>query len=371
MNKEDRKNQLMKRHGNKCYICESSENLQVSYVIPKSIGGTDKIENLRLVCPICHTILDKGSLREFEFEKYLQRLISSNHDFKNTFPQKLIGNNSKYRIDIYTEYDKQKLHIEAKAFSYIEQNKTERIVKQIQKYTTIDSKLVFAFPGILSEEQIPIFQKYGIEVWDIPKTLEIFKNQIESEFHPVFKPLYLSHSNDSIEDKLIEKLKAVKPGKDDWPLYQKLLNDILERLFVPLLEKPLYEQSDESKVNRRDYIIPNYCESGFWKYMRDRYQADFIVIDAKNYTKNVGKKDILQISNYLKTHGTGKFGIIITRKGIKNSGSVTRKEVWILHNKLIIVLTDEDIIQMLTLKSVGNRPEDLLKNKIEQFRLSI
>ena len=101
------------------------------------------------------------------------------------------------------------------------------------------------------------------------------------------------------------------------------------------------------------------------------YNADFIVIDAKNYTKKVQKKDVLQICNYLKSHGAGLFGIIITRNGGDTSCLHTIKEMWAMQKKLIIILTDEDIKQMLNLKAVGNNPEDIIKQKIEQFRLSL
>ena len=53
-------------------------------------------------------------------------------------------------------------------------------------------------------------------------------------------------------------------------------------------------------VNRRDFIIPNYSEEGFLRYLRSRYSADYIVVDAKNYTHKITRKDALQIANYLK-----------------------------------------------------------------------
>ena len=58
-------------------------------------------------------------------------------------------------------------------------------------------------------------------------------------------------------------------------------------------------------ANRRDFIFPNYCDTGFWAFLRSRYGADYIVADAKNYSQNVSRKDILQMSNYLKAHGAG------------------------------------------------------------------
>lgn len=99
--------------------------------------------------------------------------------------------------------------------------------------------------------------------------------------------------------------------------------------------------------------------------------ADYIVVDAKNYNQRVTKKEILQISNYLKYHGTGLFGIIIARNGISESALYTLREIWAIDQKLIIVLQDNDIEQMLIEKVSGREPENIIRQKIEDFRLSL
>jgi hypothetical protein len=42
-----------------------------------------------------------------------------------------------------------------------------------------------------------------------------------------------------------------------------------------------------------------------------------------------------------------------------------------MHNKLILVLNDEDVIQMLSAQAGGEHPEALVQQKIEDFRLAI
>lgn len=106
--------------------------------------------------------------------------------------------------------------------------------------------------------------------------------------------------------------------------------------------------------------------------MRERYSADYIVVDAKNYSKKVGKKDVLQVANYLKEFGAGLFGIIITRHGGDMAGcESTLREQWVLNRKLILVLNDEDLIAMLRAKADNLEPETVLIQRIEQFRLSM
>ncbi|OLE23717.1 MAG: hypothetical protein AUG49_15310 [Catenulispora sp. 13_1_20CM_3_70_7] len=118
-------------------------------------------------------------------------------------------------------------------------------------------------------------------------------------------------------------------------------------------------------------MLANYAPEGFWSFMRTHYQADFIVVDPKNYRKQVGKPEVLQVANYLTQHGTGLFGMIMTRVGADKSAEWTCREQWILHNKMIIILNDADVQQMLTAKGVGEEPSTVVRQAIEQFRLRI
>ncbi|MCX0450289.1 hypothetical protein, partial [Aeromonas veronii] len=143
------------------------------------------------------------------------------------------------------------------------------------------------------------------------------------------------------ELELLDRLKSYKPGRKDCYLYQSLVGDILEHIFSPPLNKPLPELSDKIKANRRDFIMPNYSSEGFWYYIREKYSADYIVVDAKNYSRKVKKNDVLQIANYLKPHGVGKFGLIFSRNGGDATGCEhTLREQWMVHEKMIIVLDD-------------------------------
>jgi hypothetical protein len=47
------------------------------------------------------------------------------------------------------------------------------------------------------------------------------------------------------------------------------------------------------------------------------------------------------------------------------------RELWAVHSKLIIVLTDTDIEQMLLAKASGGQSEEIIRQKIEDFRLSM
>lgn len=173
----------------------------------------------------------------------------------------------------------------------------------------------------------------------------------------------------STEHALSSTLDEISPGKAEWVTYQRAVRNILAATWSPPLDKPLDERANETKVNRRDIIFPNYAEDGFWAFLRNHYDAHYIVIDTKNYVGNVKKDSILQIANYLSVHGVGLFGVVICRNATDRSAEVTRREQWVLHRKMIIILTDDDLKQILALSASNGETSSVIRQKIEDFRL--
>lgn len=323
--------------------------------------------------------LSNHAFREIELISYLERLLKSNADFSNVFLEPKFSNSQNVimRPDFICDYLNQKLIIEVKRSAPFTENRVLDYIKQLKRYQNINEKaqLVICFPEEIHQKYVDTFIRENIIIWDISKLASIFYKQIDLvRDTPIYPKLFnasLKSKTESQASKFIKELKSMKAGKSYWSEYQKLIFNVLEFLFSPPLSKPIYELSDKSKVNRRDIILPNYSENGFWKFLRDNYLAHYIVIDSKNLSKNVTKKDVLQVSNYLKKFGTGLFGIIISRNKPHSNAIHTQREHWISENKLIIFLQDDDLVQMLILKENSGIPEDVLRQKIEDFRLSL
>lgn len=314
--------------------------------------------------------------REIEFTEYLTSLLKANQDFRN------IGNEVQARDfdwDITAERKSgtgwRRLAIECKNYPAFSSSRLQSIVDQLSTYRDAmgSEQLVLAFPGRLSQEERERLASSGVEAWDIDFLADSFHDQIRQVAHPYFQTLLtavMSQAKVTRFNTLIGQLKACRPGKVDWGRYQKLAAEILETLFCPPLNTPIAQSPDATGVNRRDVVLPNYAADGFWKFMRESYKADFLVVDAKN-SLEVGKGDVLQVANYLKSHGAGLFALIMCRRGGDQGCVHTLREQWIAYNKLILLLNDQDVEAMLLAKSAGGQPEEVIRQKIEDFRLSL
>ena len=372
---------ILKEFGRICPVCGREDvDLHLCHIVPLSMGGTTDESNIVVMCATCHELFDRSEPREIEFIDYLLELIEEHPNYLHTESEVRLGTDLPYRIDIQTdeEIDDEvySLVIECKRSPFISRRQVTEAIAQLKRYSAVINadNYILAFPGRLRPELSDLLSREAIEVWDADFISKKFRKQIEDSRHPYFTPLFLSIrplDQQAPEKRLLEKLRACRPGKDDWVDYQRVIGQIFEYLFCPPLEVPHTESSDASGVNRRDLIFPNYVDHGFWSFLRQAYKADYIVIDAKNYKKAIGKRDVLQIANYLKPRGAGMFAVIASREGAGPAGLSTIREQWMGNGKMIVSLQDENVEEMLMGASTGGDATKVIGQLVEEFRLSM
>jgi hypothetical protein len=324
------------------------------------------------------TIAAAQEFSELEFTDFLVQLLTE-AGHRNVSSDVQLGPGA--RADIVIMSPDELVIIEVKHVSPQTSPRVEDAINQIRHYGNLaragkhpahKQRLVVATPGILASRNVEMFAENGVEIWDgawiAHKAIETNLREEGSRF------LAPEHFDDTPYSKALEladKLTRMPTGQGSWSAYQRLCRGIAEFLFCPPLKSAVWESLDDAGMNRRDFILPNYAESGFWKFLRDKYFADYVVVDAKNYSRGIGKQEIIHVANYLSKHGTGLFALIMTRADPQESALYAIKNQWIQYDKLIVTLTDNDVLQMLTDDSVGNDPGELVRQKIEDFRLGI
>lgn len=241
-----------------------------------------------------------------------------------------------------------------------------------QKNWTKTSNLYIVTSGSITNDSNKVATDYNIQLWDVYELYKLITPEIENKYYNIVSTqIDETELVESREENLSNVLRGLERGKSDWNTYQILSGDIISHLFVPPLSTPRYEHSDLEGRNRRDIIFENSSEQPFWKGIRDVYKGDYIVVDAKNFSNNIEKRSIIDIAHYLKPYGCGMFGIILTRVGTSKAAEHAIKEQWIGNGKMIVVLNDEDLLEMLRLKQTNGKPEEIIKMKIANFRMKL
>ncbi|UCE19777.1 MAG: restriction endonuclease [Gemmatimonadota bacterium] len=215
-------------------------------------------------------------------------------------------------------------------------------------------------------------RQFGIEIWDPLKLIELVPSQVLQKYFGSDASSALPDRESETKTRAFhESLSKLRPGRNDWFSYQRLVSEMFEYLFCPPLESPRDEVPDADARNRRDIILENGAPDGFWSRLRTTYAADFVVVYAKNYVAPLKKTPILDVAHYLKPHGCGMFAIIASRSGAGPSAIHAVREQWIASRKMILVLDDQNLKDMIDLKQEAGDPEDLLRRHIAEFRMSL
>ena len=322
---------------------------------------------------------DSGSSRSargYEFEQFVLEILkrSSEHEHPVT-----VGPDSGY--DLSATRGGRTVLVDVKVVTPQTSARLQHLIAQLKAAATsyelihedTDPELILAFPGVISVRKKEMALASTLTIWD--------GNELkrQAQLLGIKAPPYLASPEASRWDpesaysqSLLSELDTISPGPRQWASYENYCEELLNFLFVPPLNTAIPQSRDERNANRRDFILPNYVMDGsFWQFMRSHYEAHYVVAEVKNLSGATGKDEILQVANYLNPRGTGLFSIILARYQMNDTAKWIRREQWVQHNKLIIGLDDEDVRQMLVTKMAAGDPTELIRQKIEEFRLGI
>ena len=372
---EDRRATIAAAGGRCAYCGVVDVPLDIRFIVPISDGGGVGRDNLEAICLNCNRTLDAPPSEVF-FVRFLAELIETSREFTNVKREAALGERS-LRPDILATEERdgrrRDLLIECKSFPVLSQSRIENIREQLASYRAAapGHQIVLAFPGRTPPDASRVLRAEGVEIWDIDLIGTRFRDQINAlgaGYYPELIELAIARARP--EAAYLAEIRTIPPGKEGWSTYQKSIGRLLELLFCPPLGSPLGEKNDFDKVNRRDLIFANHASDGFWAALRQRYGADYILVDAKNGAR-VKKSDVLQIANYLKPHGLGKFAIIAGRAGVERGVPAVLREQWAFHEKMILVLNDDDLEEMVLAYGSGREQTQVLSDKIQAFRVGM
>lgn len=333
--------------------------------------------------------------KEQDFIKDFFGSLLSNIGFSNIEFEKRY---KKYHIDIKANYNNKEYIFEIKTYrsKYVASALIENaayifngIIKSIGKE---DSIHILVVASIVDKElKEKIFNETKIEIWDISnllylctksavllqKLLSYISFQI-SNTKPEKVFLYEEVKKDVDGPKYEGKYKKFetllnecKPGKEDEKRYEDICTDIIKYLF----ETEFFQMSDQYKTGdnlfRMDMICSLKGTTEFWKFLMQFFNTKFVVFEYKNYTEKISQNLVFITSKYLYPSALRNVAFIISRNGLdKNAETVVNSKI--KNDKMLIVdLTDEDLLVMVSLKDEGKEPSDYLLEKVENLLMSL
>ena len=195
---------------------------------------------------------------------------------------------------------------------------------------------------------------------------------LRTQFWKTLRLDYVEPSPVGRAQQLIQALDDVPLGARHAVAYEGACESILEFLFCPDLGPPKAQVFNSSRSFRRDLIMKNGAETGFWARMRERYRADYLIAEFKNVNSSVGNTSVWQLAGYMKEKGVGFFGMLIARNGVsRGTANPAVLDQWIHANKMIVPVSNEDLKAMMEMRDSGGEPTDYVDDLVDRIRCSV
>lgn len=212
-------------------------------------------------------------------------------------------------------------------------------------------------------------EKYGDDKLSIvrhttkfPDALKKYKSSITKTTQPPLDHEEIaSRTGTKLPDfqDLLDRMLAIRPGAGGANLYHRAVSDLLSALFYPFLGNVRVEEKLHDGRKRLDIVFDNFSGGGFF-YWVTHYKAPTIVVECKNYTRDLKNPELDQISGRFSPH-RGRVGLIVCRGFEDKELFLRRCRDTAQDDRGFVIALDDDDLSSLVQSANDLRNESLFK----------
>jgi len=174
-------------------------------------------------------------------------------------------------------------------------------------------------------------------------------------------------------EELIRAFQSTTPGNPDSRTFENLCCDSIQHLFGEHLGQLQAQQRVEQGFQYMDLIarlVPKKT-SAFWLSLAQDFRCRYIVFEFKNYTGEISQNQIYTTEKYLYPTALRSAAIIIARNGADSGALRATHGALREMSKLILILTLEQLLDLLRAKDRGIEPSDIMIDHLDKLLTSI
>ena len=358
------------------------------------------------------TISKPDSSEQFKwlFGRYLQkqggkvRYVEDEHgDGKVDYVYEFAGKTWPIEVKLYSNAKNARLN---RLLAYSRFWSKEQKTEERKSEDNFSERKICAVANLVSDEEKKSYENAGYGyIWDIRNILWMFETYPElknalvallnysTEKIELEKPDHFIFPEESIDEKLkrneyreipqqessvsegyIQQLENLPPGTAHFREYENLCVSILKYTLGEYLS--LWEQQSvtEHGLYRFDMCckIKNGVTQDFFDTISRYFQTKYIVFEFKNNGSEITQQEIYTTEKYLYEKALRKVAIIVSRKGANENALAAARGSLRESNKLIICLSDDDLVKMLKRKEEGEKTTgEYLENILDQMMIRL
>ena len=342
---------------------------------------------------------------EFSEDIFVQDFVKplfSKLGFNNLYYQKRYKLNDHILRPDFVAFDKNgnaELLCEVKYYRdrVLSQGLYHTIVYKFCKYkSAVNAKhnILLLLSNVDKNSKAELFENFGIIIWDLSNLLyltqgdlDLYKRLLTMVNYPIndiipekpykYEEVCKKETDFSQEEckqkNYIQKLKKCSYGKEDEAdkKFENLCIDIIDYLFEGEFRKIKPQQTCSDNLHRVDLLVGIKGTKEFWDLLIKHYNTRFVVFEFKNYKEELKQNLIYTTEKYLYNVALRNVAIIISRKGFSENAQKAANGCLRENGKLILDLSEDDLISMLEGKEEGQEPSEYLYQKLEDLLISV
>lgn len=174
-------------------------------------------------------------------------------------------------------------------------------------------------------------------------------------------------------DETIKLLSDWEPTQYSSTMYEVICCDVLKKLFADDLTLWYKQKTVNDGLFRFDLVckIKNGNEKEFWRMAEGYFSSKYIVFEFKNYSGMIGQREIFTTVKYLYKKALRGIAVIISTNGLDEHANKAVQGILREEGKLILSLTNADLIEMLKIKKNNEDPGDYLSEKLDMMLIDL
>lgn len=175
----------------------------------------------------------------------------------------------------------------------------------------------------------------------------------------------LNRDDSSLCAHYVKQLKTLQPNLQDMHAYEDLVYGALQLLFYPMLTNPQLNRHSYRGRHDSTIIFQNIASEGFWSAIRSNCQADYVLFQLNN-APDVKPTQLQRLEASL-SKSIGHFGVLLTRYTDKPSLRMIQRSIYQNHEKVILIIGDNHLHEMLALKAARAYPSEVFDDLYVEF----
>ena len=220
--------------------------------------------------------------------------------------------------------------------------------------------------------------EFSLRVWDLDelrKRAKPFPALLAQLELLAEDQLTLPPQDQAVTDEGVRLITCLEAHLLENTLSSREYEELCQEVFVHLFDPDLYGFQRQAETtdggNRYDFICRIKSGNLFWDGLRHDFRTKAILFECKNYEEGIGPDQVYSTERYLFSGALRTVCFLISR--IRPTDGAIRAAQGAMREsgKLVLLLSNEDLIEMLRLKSEPEGPENYLDERIWNFVISL